>query len=77
MEDAKEYHLSVFLFGNNELLHNIFLVPFVRHVHIQNNVNEFLFRVRAAFLFYKKDQRRHHNRVDKEHRDKRYGDVDY
>ena len=74
MGDAKEVPEPVFLFYNNELLHNIDLIPLVPHVHIQSNANEFLHQSDATFLFCKINQKRRHNQVDKVHQDKRYGD---
>ena len=62
-------------FYNRKSLRNIFLIHLVRHGHIQNSADEFLFPAYAGFLFYKKDQTHHHNQEDKEHRDKRYEGV--
>ena len=75
MGDAKEVPEPVFLFHNNELLHNIDLIPLVPHVHIQSNANEFLHPVDTTFLFYKTNQTPLHNQVDKVHQDKRYEDA--
>ena len=44
-----ECHEPVFPFGSKELLHNIYSVPAVGRVHIQNSADEFLCLTDGAF----------------------------
>jgi hypothetical protein len=70
-----EFLQLIFPFDNNKFLRNIFSTPVALPFHIQNNEDEFLYLIHAMFLFYKKDQTRLHNPVDREHQDKQYGRV--